>query len=101
MFNYLADFLCHRGVAQRRAVDPEQVGDLADVGEARAVVIPAAATSATLTFALHIETVESGTTAYDKLVVTVKNSSGTVLGTAVFLGAAVYLTATSFGGHLQ
>jgi hypothetical protein len=48
----------------------------------QAVVIPSAATSATLTFALHIDTAETTTTsAYDKLVVTVKNSSGTVLGT--------------------
>ncbi|MFL6660364.1 MAG: M4 family metallopeptidase [Massilia sp.] len=47
----------------------------------QAVVIPAAATSANLTFQMHIDTAESGTTAYDKLVVTVKNSSGTVLGT--------------------
>lgn len=48
----------------------------------QAVVIPAAATSATLTFALHIDTAETTTsTVYDKLVVTVKNASGTVLGT--------------------
>ncbi len=48
----------------------------------QAVVIPAAATSASLTFALHIDTAETTTTtAYDKLVVTVKNSAGTVLGT--------------------
>src|SRR5450830_272636 len=45
------------------------------------VVIPSTATSANLSFALHIDTAETGTTAYDKLVVTVKNSSGTVLGT--------------------
>jgi Zn-dependent metalloprotease len=46
------------------------------------VVIPSTATSAQLTFALHIDTAETTTTAvYDKLVVTVKNSSGTVLGT--------------------
>jgi Zn-dependent metalloprotease len=48
----------------------------------QAVAIPAAATSANLTFALHIDTAETTTTtAYDKLVVTVKNSAGTVLGT--------------------
>jgi hypothetical protein len=47
----------------------------------QAMVIPSTATSAALSFALHIDTAESGTTAYDKLVVTVKNSSGTVLGT--------------------
>ena len=45
------------------------------------VVIPSTATSATLSFALHIDTAESGSTAYDKLVVTVKNTSGTTLGT--------------------
>ncbi len=46
------------------------------------VVIPSTATSAQLTFALHIDTAETTTsTAYDKLVVTVKNSAGTVLGT--------------------
>ncbi|MFL6711196.1 MAG: M4 family metallopeptidase [Massilia sp.] len=45
------------------------------------VVIPSTATSANLSFALHIDTAETGTTAYDKLVVTVKNSSGAVLGT--------------------
>uniref|UniRef100_UPI0005530C18 M4 family metallopeptidase n=1 Tax=Pseudoduganella violaceinigra TaxID=246602 RepID=UPI0005530C18 len=43
------------------------------------VTIPANATSATLSFALHIDTNESGSTAYDKLVVSVKNSSGTNL----------------------
>ncbi len=46
------------------------------------VVIPSTATSAQLTFALHIDTAETTTsTAYDKLVVSVKNSSGTTLGT--------------------
>jgi Zn-dependent metalloprotease len=47
----------------------------------QAAVIPSTATSATLTFALHIDTAETGSTAYDKLVVTVKNSAGTVLAT--------------------
>ncbi|MDB5906841.1 MAG: bacillolysin family protein, partial [Massilia sp.] len=48
----------------------------------QAVAIPAAATAASLTFALHIDTAETTTTtAYDKLVVTVKNSAGTVLAT--------------------
>ncbi|NRR32276.1 M4 family metallopeptidase [Oxalobacteraceae bacterium] len=47
----------------------------------QAVVIPSTATSATLSFALHIDTAETGSTVYDKLVVTVKNSSGSVLGT--------------------
>jgi Zn-dependent metalloprotease len=45
------------------------------------VVIPSTATAATLTFALHIDTAESGSTVYDKLVVSVKNSAGTTLGT--------------------
>jgi Zn-dependent metalloprotease len=44
--------------------------------------ISSTATSANLTFALHIDTAETTTsTAYDKMVVTVKNSSGTTLGT--------------------
>jgi Zn-dependent metalloprotease len=48
----------------------------------QAVSIPANATVATLSFALHIDTAEtSATSAYDKLVVTVKNSAGAVLGT--------------------
>jgi Zn-dependent metalloprotease len=48
----------------------------------QAVVLPSTATSASLTFALHIDTAETTTTTvYDKLVVTVKNSAGTVLGT--------------------
>jgi Zn-dependent metalloprotease len=47
----------------------------------QAVTIPSTATSANLSFALHIDTAETGSTAYDKLVVTVKNSSGTLLGT--------------------
>ncbi|CAN7572476.1 M4 family metallopeptidase [Pseudoduganella sp. LjRoot289] len=48
----------------------------------QAMVIPSTATAASLTFALHIDTAETTTsTIYDKLVVTVKNSSGTVLGT--------------------
>ncbi|MGW8394562.1 M4 family metallopeptidase [Pseudoduganella sp. HUAS MS19] len=45
------------------------------------VTIPSTATSATLSFALHIDTAESGSTVYDKMTVTVKNSSGTTLGT--------------------
>jgi hypothetical protein len=48
----------------------------------QAVAIPSTATAASLSFALHIDTAETTTTsAYDKLVVTVKNSAGTVLGT--------------------
>ncbi|MCE3264793.1 MAG: family peptidase [Pseudoduganella sp.] len=45
------------------------------------VSIPASATSANYSFALHIDSAESGSTVYDKLVVTVKNTSGTTLGT--------------------
>jgi len=46
------------------------------------VMIPAAASAASLSFALHIDSAETTTrTAYDKLVVTVKNSAGTVLAT--------------------
>jgi len=58
------------------------------------VAIPAAATAATLTFALHIDTAETGSTAYDKLVVTVKNTSGTVLGTL-----ATYSNANAAAGY--
>ncbi len=47
----------------------------------QAFAIPSTATSAQLSFALHIDTAETGTTVYDRLVVTVKNSSGTTLGT--------------------
>ena len=47
----------------------------------QSVVIPAGKTSATLAFYLHIDTRESGTTAYDTLKVQVLNSSGTVLAT--------------------
>ncbi|USX13789.1 M4 family metallopeptidase [Oxalobacteraceae bacterium OTU3CAMAD1] len=60
----------------------------------QSVAIPSAATSATLTFALHVDTAESGTTAYDKLVVTVKNSAGTVLGTL-----ATYSNANAASGY--
>ncbi|WP_317203766.1 M4 family metallopeptidase [Janthinobacterium sp.] len=60
----------------------------------QSVTIPAAATAATLSFALHIDTAESGTTAYDKLVVTVKNAAGGVLGTL-----ATYSNATPAGGY--
>jgi hypothetical protein len=46
------------------------------------VTIPSAATAATLTFWLHIDTAEtSTTTAFDKLTVQIRNSSGTVLST--------------------
>jgi hypothetical protein len=46
------------------------------------VAIPAAATKATLSFWLHIDTAEtSTTTAFDKFTLQVRNSSGTVLST--------------------
>ncbi|BFI97333.1 MAG: hypothetical protein RSP_28430 [Rhodanobacter sp.] len=45
------------------------------------VSIPSGKTSATLSYYLHIDTAETGSTAYDKLTVQVLNSSGTVLKT--------------------
>ena len=45
------------------------------------VTIPASATAATLTFQLHIDTAETGATAYDFLKVEVLSSTGTVLAT--------------------
>jgi serine protease len=45
------------------------------------VTIPSGKTSATLSYYLHIDTQESGSTAYDKLTVQVLNSSGAVLAT--------------------
>ncbi|WP_332852916.1 M4 family metallopeptidase [Duganella sp. S19_KUP01_CR8] len=60
----------------------------------QAVTIPSTVTSATLTFALHIDTAETGSTVYDKLVVTVKNSAGSVLGTL-----ATYSNANAASGY--
>jgi hypothetical protein len=60
------------------------------------VAIPSTATSATLTFWLHIDTAESGTTAYDTLKVQVRNSSGTVLATL-----ATYSNANAATGFTQ
>lgn len=48
---------------------------------AQTVTIPSTATSAILSFYLHIDTAESGSTVYDKMVVQVRNTSGTVLKT--------------------
>ena len=49
---------------------------------AQAVAIPSTATAANLSFALHIDTAETtSSTVYDRLVVTVKNASGSTLGT--------------------
>ena len=45
------------------------------------VAIPAGKTTAALYFYLHIDTQETGTTAYDKLTVQVLNSAGTLLAT--------------------
>jgi len=45
------------------------------------VAIPSTATSATLTFYLHIDTAETDPAAYDTLNVQIRNSSGTVLAT--------------------
>jgi len=45
------------------------------------VAIPSGITTATLSFYLHIDTAETGSTVYDKLTVTVQNTSGTVLKT--------------------
>ncbi len=58
------------------------------------VLIPSTATSAQLTFALHIDTAESGSTVYDRMVVTVKSSTGAVLGTL-----ATYTNAMPAAGY--
>ena len=58
------------------------------------VTIPSTATTANFSFALHIDTADSGSTAYDKLVVTVKNSAGTTLGTL-----ATYSNANAAAGY--
>ncbi len=47
----------------------------------QSVTIPSGKTSATLSYYLHIDTAESGSTAYVKLTVQVLNSSGAVLAT--------------------
>jgi xanthomonalisin len=58
------------------------------------VTIPAGKTSASLSFYLHIDTKETGSTAYDKLSVQVLNSAGTVLGTL-----ATYSNANAAAGY--
>src|SRR5258706_7285133 len=60
------------------------------------VAIPSTTTSATLTFWVHIDTAETGTTAYDTLKVQVRNSSGTVLATL-----ATYSNANAASGFSQ
>jgi Zn-dependent metalloprotease len=63
----------------------------------QAVTIPSTATSATLSFYLHIDTAETTTTtAYDKLAVQVLNNSGTVLGTL-----ATYSNLNAASGYTQ
>ncbi|NHZ43230.1 M4 family metallopeptidase [Massilia aquatica] len=47
----------------------------------QSVAIPSTATSAALSFALHIDTAETENVAYDRLTVTVRNTAGSVLGT--------------------
>jgi hypothetical protein len=57
-------------------------GRLATETLTQVVAIPAGAASARLSFALHVDTAErTAAVAYDKLVVTVRNPAGTVLGT--------------------
>jgi Zn-dependent metalloprotease len=57
-------------------------GFLAHETISQAVAIPAAATAASLTFALHIDTAEgTSSIANDRMVVTVRNAAGTVLST--------------------
>lgn len=58
------------------------------------VTIPSTATKATLSFYLHIDTKESGSTAYDRLAVQVRNSAGTLLKTLV-----TYSNANSATGY--
>jgi hypothetical protein len=61
------------------------------------VTIPAAATAATLTFFLHIDSAEtSTTTAFDTLTVQIRNSSGTVLSTL-----ATYSNLNKATGYVQ
>jgi hypothetical protein len=61
------------------------------------VTIPAAATAATLTFWLHVDTSETTTTtAFDTLTVQVRNSSGTVLSTL-----ATYSNLNAAAGYKQ
>jgi len=60
------------------------------------VAIPSTATSATLSFWLHIDTAETGTTAFDTLKVQIRNTSGTVLATL-----ATYSNANAATGFSQ
>lgn len=58
--------------------------------------IPSSTTSATLTFWLHVDTAETGTTVYDTLKVQVRNTSGTVLATL-----ATYSNVNAAAGYQQ
>jgi hypothetical protein len=61
------------------------------------IAIPSTATSATLSFWMHIDTAETTTTAaYDKLAVQVQNSAGTVLATL-----ATYSNLNKNTGYVQ
>ena len=60
------------------------------------VTIPSTATAATLTFWLHIDTAETGSTVYDTLNVQVRNASGTVLATL-----ATYSNVNAATGYAQ
>ena len=60
------------------------------------MTIPSTATSATLSFWLHIDTAESGSTVYDTLKVQIRNTSGTVLATL-----ATYSNANAASGYTQ
>ncbi|MFN7975157.1 MAG: hypothetical protein U0166_22870 [Acidobacteriota bacterium] len=62
----------------------------------QSVTIPANVTTATLSFWLHIDTAESGGTAYDTLKVQIRNTSGTVLATL-----ATYSNANAASGYSQ
>jgi hypothetical protein len=60
------------------------------------VTIPASASTATLSFWLHVDTAETGTTAYDTLKVQILNGSGTVLATL-----ATYSNTDHASGYTQ
>ena len=60
------------------------------------VTLPSALTMATLSFYLHIDTAESGSTAYDTLKVQIRNSSGAVLNTL-----ATYSNVNAASGYSQ
>lgn len=60
------------------------------------VAIPSTVTTATLSFWLHIDTAESGTTAFDTLQVQIRNTSGVVLATL-----ATYSNVDAAAGYAQ